>query len=258
MTLEGRGAVVTGGGRGIGAATARALAEEGARVVVAARTSAEVADVADGITESGGAAWGISCDVTDPASVDALVDAAEERLGHVDVLVNNAGIAHSAPLARTTLDDWRRVLDVNATGTFLVTRAFLPAMMERGWGRVVNVASVAGLEADRYISAYAAAKHAVIGFTRSVAAEAAPSGVTVNAVCPGYVDTDLTRASVARIVQKTGRTEEEALAAILATTPEGRLLEPEEVARAIVDLCGDAAADVNGQAIVLGWSEEKR
>lgn len=251
MTLAGRGAVVTGGGRGIGAAIARALAAEGARVVVAARTTGEVERVADGIVEAGGSAWATTCDVTDSTSVDGLVDAAEERLGQVDILINNAGVAHAASVAHTTLEDWRRMLDVNATGTFLATRAFLPSMMERGWGRVVNIASVAGLAGDRYISAYAAAKHAVVGFTRSAAAEAAPKGVTVNAVCPGYVDTDLTRQSIARIVVKTGRSEEEALEAILATSPQHRLIEPEEVARVVVQLCREESSDVNGQAIVI-------
>jgi NAD(P)-dependent dehydrogenase (short-subunit alcohol dehydrogenase family) len=249
--LEGRGAVVTGGGRGIGAAVARALAAEGARLILAARTTSEVAAVAAAITESGGAAWGVACDVTDPVSVDALADAAEERLGPVDVLVNNAGIAHSAPLARTSLDDWRRLMDVNATGTFLVTRAFLPAMMERGWGRVVNIASVAGLAGDRYIAAYAASKHAVVGFTRAVAAESGPAGVTVNAVCPGFVDTDLTRQSITRVAGITGRTEEEVLEGILVTSRQARLITAEEVARAVVDLCREEAGGVNGQAIVV-------
>jgi NAD(P)-dependent dehydrogenase (short-subunit alcohol dehydrogenase family) len=253
--LEGRGAVVTGGGRGIGAAIARALAAEGARVVVAARTAAEVERVAGTIVESGGAAWATTCDVTDPTSVDALFDAAEERLGATDILVNNAGIALSATVVRTTLDDWRRILDVNATGTFLCTRAFLPAMMERGWGRVVNVASVAGLAGDRFISAYAAAKHAVIGFTRSAAAESGPHGVTINAVCPGWVDTDMTRASIARIVSTTGRSEEEALAAILAASSQDRLIDPAEVAEAVVRLCREESRDVNGRAIVVDDEE---
>jgi NAD(P)-dependent dehydrogenase (short-subunit alcohol dehydrogenase family) len=253
--LEGRAAVVTGGGRGIGAAIARALAAEGARVVVAARTSSEVDAVATSIGDAGGTAWATTCDVTDATSVDALAAAAEERLGTVDILVNNAGLAHSAPIAKTTLDDWRRILDVNATGTFLCTRAFLPTMMERGWGRVVNVASMAGLIGDRYISAYAAAKHAVVGFTRCAGAEAARHGVTVNAVCPGYVNTDLTRESIARIVRTTGRSEEEALTAILATSGQRRLIDPEEVARAVVDLCREESSDVNGQAIVIAGLE---
>lgn len=249
--LQGRGAVVTGGGRGIGAATARALAAEGARVVVASRTEAEVESVADDIAGAGGEAWGVPCDVTDADSVAALAEAAEERIGAVDILVNSAGIAHSAPLARQTLEEWERIFAVNVTGVFLVTRAFLPAMMERGRGRVLNVASVAGLAGAKYIAAYAASKHAVVGFTRSVAAEAAPRGVTVNALCPGYVDTDMTDASVARIMERAGLSETAALEAILATSPQGRLIEPGEVARAVTWLCEESARGVNGQAIVI-------
>jgi 3-hydroxybutyrate dehydrogenase len=249
--LDGRGAVVTGGGRGIGAAVARALAAAGARVVVAARTADEVEGVAKEIVGEGGAAWPARVDVTDPTSVDALAETARARLGAVDVLVNSAGIAHSAPLGRQTLEDWERVFAVNVTGTFLVTKAFLPAMMERGWGRVVNLASVAGLSGARYIGAYAASKHAVVGFTRSIAAEAAPRRVTVNAVCPGYVDTALTGASIARIVERTGMTEAEARDAILATSPQHRLIEPDEVARTVTWLCEDQARGVNGQAIVI-------
>lgn len=242
---------MTGGGRGIGAATARALAAEGARVVVASRTEAEVESVAGDIAGAGGEAWGVPCDVTDADSVAALAEAAGERMGTVDILVNSAGIAHSAPLARQTLEEWERIFAVNVTGVFLVTRAFLPAMMERGRGRVVNVASVAGLAGARYIAAYAASKHAVVGFTRSVAAEAAPRGVTVNALCPGYVDTDMTDASVARIMERAGLSETAALEAILATSPQGRLIELDEVARAVTWLCEESARGVNGQAIVI-------
>jgi NAD(P)-dependent dehydrogenase (short-subunit alcohol dehydrogenase family) len=242
---------VTGGGRGIGAATARALAESGARVVVASRTAGEIEGVAATIVGEGGEAWAVSCDVTSADSVDALASAARERAGDVDVVVNCAGIAWSAPLARQTLEDWDRIFAVNMTGTFLVTRAFLPGMMDRGRGRVVNVASVAGVQGAKYIAAYAASKHAVVGFTRSVAAEAASRGVTVNAVCPGYVDTGMTRESQARIVDRTGLSEAEALEAILATSPQRRLIEPDEVAGAVTWLCGESARGVNGQAIVI-------
>jgi NAD(P)-dependent dehydrogenase (short-subunit alcohol dehydrogenase family) len=250
-SLEGRGAVVTGGGRGIGAAVARALAAESARVVVASRTKAEVESVAKDIESAGGSAWGLPVDVTDPDAVEALASAANERVGAVDILVACAGVAWSAPLARQTLEDWKRIFAVNVTGTFLATKAFLPPMMERGWGRVVHVASVAGLAGAKYIAAYAASKHAVVGFTRSVAAEAAPRGVTVNALCPGYVDTGMTEESVERIVSRAGLSEAEARAAILATSPQGRLIEPEEIARAATWLCEEAARGVNGQAIVI-------
>jgi NAD(P)-dependent dehydrogenase (short-subunit alcohol dehydrogenase family) len=249
--LAGRTAVITGGGRGIGEAVARRLAMAGAAVVVAARSSAEVERVAESIRGAGGQAWAATCDVTDEAAVAALAVEAAERLGAVDILVNNAGMASSAPVHRTSLEEWNRLLAVNATGAFLCTRSFIQPMLERGQGRIVNVASVAGLQGARYIAAYTAAKHALIGLTRATAAEAAGRGVTVNAVCPGYVDTAMTDESVARIVAKTGRSAEEARAAILKSTPMGRLLAPDEVAAAVLYLCGDAAAGVNGQALVI-------
>lgn len=255
--LGGRGAVVTGGGRGIGAAVARALVEAGAAVVVAARTEEEIERVATELRAAGGAARALRCDVTDPDSVGALAREATECLGRVDILVNNAGVAHSAPVIDLTLEDWNRTFAVNATGTFLCTRAFLPAMMESRWGRVVNVASVAGVSGARYIAAYAASKHAVVGFTRCAAADVAAHGVTVNAVCPGYVDTEMTRASIERIASKTGRSETEALAAILGASTQRRLIEPGEVAGAVLDLCREEASGDNGQAIVIIGQEVK-
>jgi 3-hydroxybutyrate dehydrogenase len=251
MSLADRSAVVTGGGRGIGAAIARAFAGAGATVLVAARNTAEVEAVAGSIVDAGGRAFAARCDVADPASVAALVRAAAESLGPVDILVNNAGISSSAPLHHLTLEEWNRLFTVNATGTFLCTQAFVPGMVEQGWGRVINIASVAGLTGARYIAAYAAAKHAVVGFTRAVAAEVAATGVTINALCPGYVDTPMTDASIARIVEKTGRPAEDARAAILATSPQHRLIEPEEIAQMVISLCYDQARGINGQAIVI-------
>src|SRR5438477_511400 len=204
VTLAGRGAVVTGGSRGIGLAVARALAEAGAAVVVAARGPDGLEAAARALCAAGRRAWAVPCDVADPEGVRTLAREAETRLGHVDILVNNAGISHSASVQKTTLEDWQRILTANATGPFLCIQAFLPGMLARGWGRVVNIASVAGLGGGKYITAYSASKHAVVGLTRSVAAEVAGTGVTVNAVCPGYVDTEMTRQSVSRIGAKTG------------------------------------------------------
>ncbi|MEN8376011.1 MAG: SDR family NAD(P)-dependent oxidoreductase [Gemmatimonadota bacterium] len=256
--LEGRGAVVTGGGRGIGRAVAEALSAAGAAVVVAARSEAELEETAAALRARGGDAHAVACDVTDEAAVGRLAEAAVERLGEVDILVNNAGASFAQPLHRLTLEQWHDALAVNATGPFLCTRVFLPAMVERGRGRVVTVASVAGLTGGPYIAAYAAAKHAAVGFVRAVAAEVAGRGVTVNAVCPGYVDTDMTRSSIRRIVEKTGRTEDEARAAILEHSPQGRLISAEEVAHAVTFLCSEGARGINGEALVVDGGELRR
>jgi 3-hydroxybutyrate dehydrogenase len=256
--LRGRSAVITGGGRGVGAAVAQRLASAGAAVLVAARTASEVEQVAARLRDEGHTAHATLCDVADESSVEGLAATARDRLGHVDILINNAGIASAAPIHRTTLDVWTRMLTVNATGAFLCLRAFLPGMIERGWGRVVNVASVAGLSADRYISAYAASKHALVGLTRAAAAEVASRGVTVNAVCPGYLDTGMTRETIARIVQTTGRSEDTALEAILQRVPQKRLIEPDEVAEAVVFLCGEAARGITGESLVIDGGDLRR
>lgn len=253
--LDGRGAVITGGGRGIGAAIARRLSAAGAAVVVCARTEAEIGAVADELRVGGERARAIPCDVTDPEAVDALAREATEWLGEAslapDILVNNAGAASSAPIMSLSLAEWDDMIAVNATSTFLCTRALLDGMMERGWGRVVNVASVAALSGARYIAAYAAAKHAVLGFTRCAAAEASTHGVTVNAVCPGYADTPMTEKTIERIARKTGRSREQALDSILSASPQRRLIEPGEVAHAVLSLVVTEAHGINGQAIVI-------
>ena len=249
-----RVAVVTGAGRGIGAASARMLAAAGFSVVVSARSRDRIERVSSELVAMGKRARPVVCDVTSEESVLALFREAAE-FGPVAVLVNNAGAAASMSVIKTSLDEWNRLMAVNATGAFLCTRTFLPGMIERKWGRVVNVASTAGLHGAKYIAAYSAAKHALMGFTRSAAAEVATTGVTVNAVCPGYVDTAMTTESLDRIITRTGRSREEALAAALASAGQTRLISAEEVARVVVSLCADTASPPNGEAVVLDGRE---
>jgi NAD(P)-dependent dehydrogenase (short-subunit alcohol dehydrogenase family) len=239
-------ALVTGGGRGIGRAIALRLAADGLAVAVAGRTASQVEDTA---RAAGGRARALALDVTDPASVAAAVECAARELGPVDVLVNNAGIAESAPFARTDPAFWDRHFRVNVTGPYLLTRAVLPGMLERRWGRVINVASLAGLVGSPYVTAYTASKHALVGFTRALAAEVAGRGVTVNALCPGYVATDMTLNSARNIVEKTGKSFEDAVRALAEMNPGRRLLEPGEVAAAAARLVQDDTT--NGEAVVL-------
>jgi NAD(P)-dependent dehydrogenase (short-subunit alcohol dehydrogenase family) len=245
-----RTAVITGAGRGIGAAIARALADRGIAVLLAARHPSEVEGVAADLRARGGSAWGAACDVADEASVRALGLEAGARLERVDILVNNAGVSSSAPLRRLELEEWNRVLAVNATGVFLCTREFAPAMAERGWGRVITIASTSGLEGGRYIAHYCASKHAAVGFTRAVALELSDRGVTVNAICPAYVDTPMTERTLANVERRTGLARDAALEAVLAAAGQERLIRPEEVAAEVVRLCREDATET-GQAIVL-------
>jgi NAD(P)-dependent dehydrogenase (short-subunit alcohol dehydrogenase family) len=220
-------------------------------VIVASLRLDRAEKVASELRARDAQAWAVACDVADEGQVARLAEAAAEKLQRVDILVNNAGVAHSAPINRIELSDWQKMLNVNATGTFLCTRAFLPGMVERRWGRIVNVASTAALQGARFIAAYAASKHAVLGFTRCAAAEVAASGVTVNAVCPSYVDTDMTFESIQRMVARSKRTEKEAVDFVTSLNPQGRLITPEEVAAAVLALCGEAARGINGQTVVI-------
>ena len=247
-TLQGKHAVVTGASRGIGLAVARALRRQGARVTVMARDGHVLEAVA---AELGGDTAWQTVDVTDPDSVAA----AFARAGALDILVNNAGQAASAPFGRTDAALWQRMLDVNLTGAYHCIQAALPGMLEAGWGRVVNVASTAGLTGYRYVAAYCAAKHGLVGLTRALALEVAGRGVTVNAVCPGYTETDIVADAVANIVRKTGRTADQARAQLAAANPQGRLVRPEEVAHAVAWLCMPGAAAMNGQAIAVAGGE---
>jgi NAD(P)-dependent dehydrogenase (short-subunit alcohol dehydrogenase family) len=242
--MSDRLALVTGGGRGIGRAVVERLAADGHRVVAVGRDR-DALD--DRVRDGGGRVQAEVCDVSDEQAVAALF----ERVGAVDVLVNNAGVSSSAPLARTTLADWDGQLAVNATAAFLCSRAAVPGMLERGFGRVVTVASIAGRAGYRYTAGYTASKHAAVGLMRAVAAEVSGTGVTANAVCPAFVRTAMTERSVERIVATTGRGPEQAERALAESSPLGRLLEPDEVAAAVAYLASPAAGAVNGQTLVL-------
>ena len=237
-----RHVVITGGGRGIGAEIARRFAAMGDRITVLSRTRDEVEKIAD---EVGG--YGNRCDVGEPASVEAAFMAA----GPVDILINNAGVARSSPVLKTDVRVWEEHLKVNLTGSFLCALKVLPSMASRGKGRIINIASVAGLKGYPYLAAYCASKHGLIGLTRALAAEYADKGVTVNAICPGYVDSPLLTGAIQNIVEKTGRTLDEVRAELEAQNPQRRFLEASEVASMAVFLASDDARGVNGQAISI-------
>jgi len=249
--LSGRVAFVTGGGRGIGRAISLALARAGAAVAVASRSEAANAETVREITAAGGEAHPVPLDVTNTESVQRAVQAAITRFQRIDILVNNAGSADSEPFLRTDRDLWDRMLAVNLTGAYLCTRAVLEPMLRRRRGRIVNVASTAGRVGYPYVTAYCAAKHGLVGLTRALAQEVAAEGITVNAVCPGFVDTDLTSQAVARISEKTGLSGDEARSTLEEMSPQNRLIRPEEVADLVVTLALDGSGGINGQAIVL-------
>lgn len=240
---QARIAVVTGASRGIGKAIAQSLAGAGVSVYALGRDTAALAEVS---ALSANIETRV-CDVTDEAQVEKLF----AELPSVDVLINNAGVATSSPLTRTSLEDWEKLLAVNATGAFLCSRAVLGGMVERDWGRIITIASVAGHRGAKYIAAYTASKHAVIGLTRSIAMEVAGTGVTANSICPPYVRTPMTARTIANIVERTGMTEKEAEDVLTADTALGRLVEPEEVAHVVAFLIDDNSGAINGQSIVM-------
>ena len=244
-------ALVTGGGSGVGRAIALALAGEGIAVTICGRR----ADVLQQTAAGNPRIHAELADVTDHDSMTALYERAEAARGPFDIVVANAGISGSAPAARVHIADWRRMLEVNLTGSFLTVQPALAGMAARKAGRIVFVASVAGLRGYSYVAPYAASKHGVVGLMRALATELARTGVTVNAVCPGFVETDMLEESVARIVEKTGRSEEEARESLVSINPQGRFIQPEEVAAAVLWLCGPQAASITGQAISISGGE---
>ncbi|TKT82705.1 SDR family NAD(P)-dependent oxidoreductase [Aquamicrobium sp. LC103] len=244
-------ALVTGGGSGVGRAIAVALAEAGIAVTICGRRADALAAVADGHANI----HAETADVTDEASMAALHEKAEAARGPFEIVIANAGTAGSAPAARTTLDEWKQTLDVNLTGAFLTVRPALAGMTKRGSGRIIFVASVAGLKGYGYVAPYVASKHGVIGLMRALSVELVKSGITVNAVCPNFVETEMLEESIRRIMEKTGRTEAEARQSLVVSNPQGRFIRPEEVALAVLWLCSDGASSITGQAISVSGGE---
>ena len=241
-----RVALITGGGRGIGRAIALRLATDGLAVAIGARTREQVEDTA---RAAAGRALALRVDVSDADSIAAAVERTTRELGAIDVLVNNAGVAESAPFVKTEPDFWERHFAINVRGPYLLTRAVLPGMLERRWGRVINVASLAGLFGSPYVTAYTASKHALVGFTRALATEVSGKGVTVNALCPGFTATDIVWNGARNIVAKTGKSFDDAVKALAEMNPGRRLVEPDEVADAAARLVADDVT--NGETVVL-------
>jgi len=246
--MQQRVALVTGASRGIGRSIARRLAADGLRIVASARSEGALDEL---VKQLGEGHLAVRMDVADAASIDEALATIAERAGAIDVLVNNAGIAESCPYDRTDDEAWDRMMRINALGPMRLCRALVPPMAERGWGRVVTVASNAGLVGYAYSSAYCASKHAIVGYQRALALEVAKAGVTVNAVCPGWVDTEMAARAVANIASKTGRSEGDAKKALTRMSPQGRMTQPEEVAALVAMLCTEEAGNIHGQAIAI-------
>jgi 3-hydroxybutyrate dehydrogenase len=254
--LHGKHAVVTGASRGIGAAIASTLARLGADLTLMSRNESLLREQAATLTKTFNCkAQAVAVDIVQPDQVSAAFARATDQFGAPQILVNNAGIAASAPLAKTDLSKWQRLIDVNLSGAFLCIRQVVPEMAKGNYGRIVNIASTAGLTGYAYVTAYCAAKHGLIGLTRALARELAHTGVTVNAVCPGYTDTEIVAEAVSNIVAKTGRTQEQALHELTAHNPQGRLVRPEEVAESVGWLCLQSSASITGQSIVVAGGE---
>ena len=243
-----RHALITGAGTGIGEAISRQLHHEGHAVTLVGRRSEPLEALSRTL---GKQSFAVRGDVTDRSEIESAFNAAKAQFGHIEILVNCAGMAPTAPFHRVDFADWQRTMDVNVNGVFHCTQLALESMLENGWGRVVNIASVASLRGFQYGSSYCASKHAVLGMTRALALEVATQGITVNAVCPGYVDTDIVRTAIAGIVSKTGRTEADAMQHFTESNPQGRLVEAVEVASTVSWLCSEGAASVTGQAIAI-------
>ncbi len=247
IDLKDKHAVITGGGSGIGAAIAEVLGAAGAKITVMGRKEGPIGEIA-GRLET---AQAVTCDVTDQASIDTAFAKARDGFGPVHILINNAGSGESAPFGAITADQWDSMLSVNLTGVFRCTQTVLKEMTDGGWGRIVTVASTAGLTGYAYVAAYCAAKHGAVGMTRALALEVARTGVTANAACPGYTETDMLAATLENIAAKTGLSIEDARKTLLKDNPQGRFVTPEEVADSVLWLCGDGAASINGQAIAI-------
>lgn len=251
MELQDKHVVITGGGRGIGAAIADSLSRAGAKVTIMGRNM----EVLEQKAQTLEACQAVRCDVTDEVSVIDAFKAATDKYGTVDILVNNAGAAQSLPFSKGDPAHLQRMLDVNLIGPYLCIQAVLQEMIDKKSGRIINIASTAALKGYGYVTAYTAAKHGLMGLTRSLALEMATKGVTVNAVCPGFTDTDIARDAISNIMEKTGRSEDEAIGELTVHNPQKRLIQPEEVASSVLWLCGKSTSSITGQAIAVAGGE---